>query len=109
MSDSFYRTYQNSLREARFVMLLWFITMTWTICYCYFQGYLTHSEFPFLDSKENLKKSSDSIPMLWGFPTWLVYGVMIPWFLCVGISVVYGLYIMKDDDLGKDPEEEIST
>ena len=41
-----------------------------------------------------------------GFPDWIVWGVIVPWSICICISFVFGAIFMRDDDLGEDQVEE---
>lgn len=37
---------------------------------------------------------------LFGMPSWVVWGIVAPWFVVLGITVWYSLWVMKDEDLG---------
>lgn len=36
-----------------------------------------------------------------GFPSWVFYGVIVPWAVCTLISGLFSFVIMKDHDLGE--------
>ena len=36
---------------------------------------------------------------------WIFWGIVVPWVTCVVISAIVSQFIMRDEDLGIDPEE----
>ncbi len=64
--------------------------------YCYFNGYQT--------THENWQ-----LELTFGLPSWVVWGVAVPWIVCGAISIWYCLFLIEDDDLGRADDELAST
>lgn len=79
----------HSRREAVAVVLLWATAALWTLGYCSYYGYQANAE-PIL---------------LLGVPSWVVWGVFLPWTACTCASTFLASVYIRDADLGKDPEE----
>ena len=45
--------------------------------------------------------------MLW-FPDWVFWGIVVPWVICVLVSVVFAFRIMGDEPLGDEIDAETS-
>ncbi|SKC84428.1 DUF997 family protein [Maledivibacter halophilus] len=39
-----------------------------------------------------------TLKLVFGFPDWVFWGVLIPWFSIVLFTTIYGLFIMKGDE-----------
>ena len=110
----------SSRREALIVFACWVIAMTWSVSYCYLNGYITDSSLISNKQKVEVRQTSQpgGIPELWvdhgkglqqvefvlGFPAWIFWGVALPWWLCTAFSLFFGAFIVRDEDLGLDPE-----
>jgi len=115
------------LRSARREMIVTFliaaIAMSWSVGYSYANGYLGDPHTMELVGVEEAKSNTSSSPVIevrdkktgevvrkvrfiLGFPDWIVWGVIVPWGLCVGISFAFGSIFMQDDELGEDQVEE---
>jgi hypothetical protein len=83
---------RSARREAVVVFLIWLAAMTYTVTYCYLNGY---------------NRSVESLKFVLGFPDWVFWGIVTPWTLCVGFSLYFGHKYMRDEDLGEElPEQE---
>lgn len=110
----------SARREALVVLACWAIAMTWSVSYCYLNGYITDAS---RISNKNLVEvrpatQPDGVPELWidrgqgaervqftlGFPSWIFWGVALPWWICTAFSLFFGAFIVRDEDLGLDPE-----
>jgi hypothetical protein len=80
----------NARREALVAFGLWLIAGLWTIGYCGTFGYGQTGE----------------IQLVLGVPSWVMWGIFVPWGLCTIISSVLASALMSDADLGEDPEEK---
>jgi hypothetical protein len=78
--------YLNSRREALLILVAWAVCLMWTVTYCYCFGYYVAGE---------------AIVMTLGMPSWVFWGVLVPWFLATVFSIWFGLCYMADDDLGE--------
>ncbi len=83
--------YLNARREALVIVLAFVIGGVYTVLYCYFFGYDLEAE---------------SVTTLLGIPTWVVWGIAVPWAAAILFSCWFGLWFVKDEDLGEEPEEE---
>jgi uncharacterized protein DUF997 len=66
--------------------------MIWTISYCGLYGY----------------SDSPEVTLILGVPSWVMWGIFVPWTLCTVISSLLATLFMQDADLGEDPEEILS-
>ena len=66
--------------------------MAWIVGYAAWKGYGGKAE---------------DVAFILGFPTWVFWGVVVPWAACLGASVWFGLCFMKDDDLGPEGRDGV--
>ncbi|MCA9077443.1 MAG: DUF997 family protein [Planctomycetaceae bacterium] len=78
--------YLNARREALVILCLWAAAMMWAVPYCYFFGY-----HPVGDPAE--------LKTILGIPSWVFWGVVVPWGTCCLASVALALWFIKDEDL----------
>jgi hypothetical protein len=64
--------------------------MAYTVTYCYLFGY---------------NRPIESLTFVMGIPDWVFWGVVTPWFVCLVLSAFFAFVLIKDIDLGKDPDE----
>jgi hypothetical protein len=105
MTDSAAETYRNARREARFVIVLWFLALVWTVGYCYLRGYHHAPDSWVVQAGLAEAGLPEKVHFVFGLPSWITYGILAPWLICSIITVWFGLYYMRDDDLGVDREE----
>lgn len=86
--------YLNSKREAIFIFSLWLLCLLWCVPYCYLNGYVP-------DGQE--------VPLMWGMPKWIVYGILGPWILADVVTILFCVFIFSEDDLGPVASEEGSA
>ncbi|WP_425617479.1 DUF997 family protein [Anatilimnocola sp. NA78] len=82
---------QSARREALVVALVWAGAATWTVTFCLLHGY---------------GATPDKLHFTLGFPTWVFWGIVVPWVVCALISLVVANLVMTDADLGLEPGEE---
>ncbi|MEZ5943636.1 MAG: DUF997 family protein [Planctomycetaceae bacterium] len=82
----------NTRREALLILMLWFLCLCWVVPYSVLYGY-------------DRPAPGEEIPLVWGMPSWVFYGVALPWMSASAISIFMCLFVIKDDDLGLSPEE----
>jgi hypothetical protein len=83
---------RSSRREAIVVFLTWLAAMTYTVTYCYLNGY---------------NRKVESLKFVLGFPDWVFWGILAPWSVCVIFSFCFGAIFVRDEDLGEElPEQE---
>ncbi len=82
------RVYLSARREALVVLVVFVIAMVWSVGYSYAFGY-----------DGDIRK----LTFVFGFPSWVFWGVVVPWAVCIGRSVFFGAYFVRDEDLGEEP------
>lgn len=90
----------HSRREAKVIFCLWLVGMLWAVPFCLSTGYIDNFD-------------PDNFSMIWGIPTWLFFGIFVPWIVADLFTTWFCFFYMEDDDLGEaregaDIEEEIA-
>jgi hypothetical protein len=85
------RLLRNARREGLLILVLWLICLIWGVSAGYVLGY---------------QRSADEMGLILGMPDWVFWSVVLPWAVCLVISVWFCFFFMADDDLGQDPDEE---
>ena len=80
---------KSSRREAVIVSAMFLAAMAYTLGYCGLYGYGPNAVIT---------------PLVFGFPNWIFYGVIVPWVICTAVSIVYALVFITDDPLGEAAE-----
>ena len=75
----------HARREAIIIFLVWVAALLWAVPYCYLTGY--HVE-------------PDQLRLIYGIPSWVFGGIVMPWLVADVFTIVFCLRYMKDDDLG---------
>ena len=78
--------YLNSLREFFLILGMWAFFLVWVVSYCYFYGYRPVG-------------SPDELPMTLGMPSWVVWGIAVPWLVANLLTIAMCIWGIKDDDL----------
>ncbi len=86
-------TFLNCRREALTALGIWFLALSWTVPFCYLNGYPGENFDP-----ENLST-------VFGIPSWTFWGVVVPWLVCDVVTVWFCFFYMRDDHLGAAPED----
>jgi hypothetical protein len=82
----------NSRREAIAIFSVWFVCLLWAVPVCYTMGY-GHDVVP------------GEVPTVMGIPSWVFWGLMIPWLLADVATTWLCFRFIKDDDLGQAEDE----
>jgi hypothetical protein len=82
--------------EALVVFALWGTAMVWSVGYCALFAY---------PAKEKLAAAARELTFVFGFPSWVFWGIVLPWVLCAAISFYISRFVMTNEDLGIDPDE----
>lgn len=90
----------HSRREAIMIFFVWLIGLIWAVPFCYLYGYVG-------------KIDPEKIDMIWGIPSWLFWGIGVPWIVADIFTTWFCFCYMKEDDLGEahegaDIKEEIA-
>ncbi len=82
-------TFLHTRREAIWILLAWAVFLVWTIGASAWSGY---------------GDPTDRVATLLGIPTWVVWGVLVPWTAALVFSIWFSLSYMREDDLGREGE-----
>lgn len=82
---------QSARREALIVAILWATAGVWAVGFCTWQGY---------------GATPDKLHFTLGFPTWIFWGIVVPWVTCAAVSLFIANVLMTDAELGAEPGEE---
>ena len=82
----------HSRNEAYLILIVWAASFVWTVPYCYYTGYQTTNE-------------QWELSLTFGMPSWLFWGVGVPWFVAGICSILICAFYIKDDDLGQADDE----
>jgi hypothetical protein len=74
-------------REALLAMAMWITALTYTVTYCYRNGY---------------DRPIESLTFVLWFPDWVFWGIVVPWGLCILGSTVFAFVFMGKESLGED-------
>lgn len=90
----------NARREAVIIFSVWVLALVWAVPFCYLNGYIDDFD-------------PDNFSTIWGVPTWLFWGIAVPWLAADLFTAWFCFCYMSDDDLGEahegaDVEEEIA-
>lgn len=88
--DLFYevqaRHYRQCRWEAIVVALIWATGLIWSCSVIIGMGYLPVDQRP-------------EVPQLvWGMPSWVFWGLFVPWFAMILATWWYALFVLKDDE-----------
>lgn len=76
----------SSRREFFLILAMWGFFLVWVVGYCYIFGYRPVS-------------SPDDLPITWGMPSWVVWGIAFPWLVANLMTIAMCLWVIKDEDL----------
>jgi hypothetical protein len=91
----YHPTFRHARREGLFILALWAACLAWSIPYCYVNGYLHWPE----------SFDPHAIPTVLGIPSWVFWGIAVPWLLADVVTTWFCFAYMRDDDLGAAHED----
>lgn len=77
----------SARREALAVAAISLVAGVYTIVVCGLMGY---------------GRDPKTLTFVLGFPDWIFWGIVLPWTVCVAVSLYFGATFMCDEDLGED-------
>ena len=77
---------ESSRREALGVAAVWIIACIWVVGYAILNAY----------------KVEPTPTLVMGMPSWVFWGVIVPWFACLAAIVYAAFWGIRDEDLGED-------
>lgn len=116
--DEYDPVFVNSRREAIIIFCTWLAGLLWAVPICFLFGYergylATLDWFPqsLLPAADQF--TADQLSTTWGIPTWLFWGIAVPWVVADVFTTWFCFCHVADDDLGEahegaDIEEEVA-
>ncbi len=86
--------YVSSLRELKWILIAWCVNFAWVIGVCALLGYGDG------DTKQ--------VTTILGMPSWVFWGVFLPWIVVTLFIAWFALRVMKDHPLQESETEETS-
>ena len=83
--------YVSSLREAKGIATIWGVSFLWVLGYCTLFGYQT---------------DATDLRLVWGMPSWVFWGILLPWIASVLATTWFALTQMKDHPLPEESQAE---
>ncbi|MBL4883649.1 MAG: hypothetical protein JKY95_03805 [Planctomycetaceae bacterium] len=77
--------YLNALKELYVMIGIWGVSLVWTVGYCGLFAYQAPG-------------STQAIPVVWGIPTWVIWGIVLPWVTCGLLTAWFAMFYIKQDD-----------
>lgn len=84
--------YLHSRREAVAIFLLWFVCLLWAVPVSYSMGF-------------NQDVVPGEVSTTLGMPSWVFWGLLLPWLVADAVTIYLCFGFIKNDDLGESPEE----
>ncbi len=81
---------KSARREAIVVFVTWVCALTYTVTYCYLNGY---------------GRPAEDLKFVLGIPDWVFWGIVAPWAVCFVLAYWFSHRFMRDEDLGEELEE----
>ncbi|MFQ5741282.1 MAG: DUF997 family protein [Acidobacteriota bacterium] len=83
---SYAPAFLRARREALIILGAWAVCMIWTLLVCALSGY----DLP-----------PGAVKTICGIPSWVFWGVLLPWLAATLFSLWFGLFYMSEDDAGR--------
>jgi hypothetical protein len=83
--------YVHARREAWIILAFFGVCLAWTVGYC---ARFAHTP----------ADPQAAVPTVLGVPSWVFWGVALPWLLAGVFSIVFALWGIADDDLGQEAD-----
>ena len=86
---------------------MWWILATWCVfcAWCLGSCAVHYQVAP--DARGELPTAAmdaDALRLVWGLPSWVFWGIAVPWLAATTVTIVFAIGVLKsEDDL---PEEE---
>ena len=77
------RVWESSLRELVIVLVAWAVFAVWVIGYCAVHAY---------------DVESDELILVFGIPSWVFWGVAVPWAAATTFTIFFATFLVRDHD-----------
>ena len=85
----------HARREAIVIFCTWLVALIWAVPYCYMHGY-------------NVADPSQ-IKTVFGIPSWLFWGIAVPWIVANLFTTWFCFGFMKDAELIDNPDDKLDS
>ena len=86
----FVPVYLNSRRESAFVLCTWLVFCVWVVGVCLKNGY---------------DINPDNLQVTMGMPSWVFWGIGLPWLMANVVTIWFALKFVADDPLEDPPSQ----
>ncbi len=80
------RHYQQCWKEAKIVGVIWMSAFIYCSTVLARMGYVPPEQRPRVPS------------MIWGVPTWVFWGLFVPWIVLILVTWFFAVFVLKDDE-----------
>ena len=94
MADQLGESFRQARRELRFQLITWGAFAAWVVGYGAFNAYAAETA---------------NVQMTLGMPSWVMWGIAVPWFLAFVITVYFAGWFMQDTELVEDADFTTAT
>ena len=94
MSDELGESFRQSRRELTFQLITWTVFASWVVGYC---------------ANTAFEAESETVVTTLGMPSWIVWGIAVPWLVAFAVTVVFAGWFMQDTALVDDSMEIAGT
>ncbi len=77
---------RRCLYEARVVLVIVVVALTTASCLLFTLGYRSSEMRP------------EQPALIWGIPSWVVWGLGVPWLVTIVVTWLFALFVLKDDE-----------
>jgi len=86
----------HARREAIVILAAFLLFLIWSVSWCYLAGYRGPTEHP--------------LPRVLGIPSWVFWGVLVPWLVADVFALWFCFFFMADDPLQEgEGEDEVAA
>ena len=74
---------KQTLKEVKYLLLAWLFFASWVLIYCGFEAYVQDHE---------------DVKITFGMPSWVFWGIALPWICSIIYTIYFSLFVMKDNE-----------
>ena len=74
---------KQTLKEVKYLLLAWLFFASWVLIYCGFEAY---------------GQDHEDVKITFGMPSWVFWGIDVPWICSIIYTIYFSLFVMKDNE-----------